>query len=789
MSKNGFRQRITPLLSGRWQVPVALAAALVASVAFYRVLPRNSVPNVGSLLADITALEEAGAVTDAADALGNLLEMQPPLPPAQRAALHDRLAELIFQQEQKRSVPELPNVRLLLEHHDAADELGHRQHAHRHFRLAKATEWLGNTARAIPAYRNALALDPSVEDLRAARQGLVQLLRNQPESAPERQRLLETLLADEGVSAGYLWWALQQSLEIALDENDTVRARLLLGKHGNRLKSSDLKGYWDYLWAWIMVHEGRTEEAEPLVQWIEQWLGERSVTDRELEGFGHLPAMNRWLLGQIHLADHRPQEALATFEEALALTPPGDLFVAAAAGQARALAELERHTAAQQAFRQALTRLAAMPSEAQQGTPRLRKSLLTLYDLLRAKQEYDHAAEYLALACELTPPEQSAERLALLEKLGETSEQAARATADPASRREYFGQAGRYREHGADLCEADETRYSALLWSAAQGYDEAGRIADVRRVLQRFLTGRSKDPRLPRAFLQLGQAYEADGQFEYALDWYARLDDRYPGLEEAFRAQLLSAGCLLALGRAAEAERVLSELLEDDLITPQAVVFHDALLELCDLLYQQGRFADAISRLEDFAAFYPGDPERFRSRFLLADAYRRSGYALRDSSSPQGDAAELRATSRTRFRRAAELFGGLLQDLSAAPEPDEALKLYDQLSLFYRADCLFELNEADTLQEALEIYQRAAARYEQEPPALTAQVQIASIHLRNGRLTEAARAVERARWLLRNIPDSAFADYSDDAGREHWEQYLAAISSSELFQNVFAGGP
>ena len=114
--------------------------------------------------------------------------------------------------------------------------------------------------------------------------------------------------------------------------------------------------------------------------------------------------------------------------------------------------------------------------------------------------------------------------------------------------------------------------------------------------------------------------------------------------------------------------------------------------------------------------------------------------------------------------------------------------LYERLSLFYQADCLFELNAPATLQQALELYRRAAARYEREPAALTAQVQVANIYLRLGRLTEAARAVERARWLLRNIPDGAFAAYPDGAGREHWDRYLTGISSSDLFRRVFAGG-
>ncbi len=785
----GSEKGLAAIVRDRWQVPAALVAALAASVTLYRLLPSSVVPEVGVLLAEVAALEAAGDPIKAADALANLIEMRPPLPPEQRAVLHDRLADVIYRQELLRETPEPRNVRLLLEHADAASELGVPPRPGRSLRTAQAAEWLGLGPRALAAYRTLLDLDPSPEQRRQGQQGLVRLLADRPESRPERQRLLEGLLADEGVSAGYLWWALQESVETALDEGDTIRARLLLGKYAERLKSSDLKGYWDYLWAWVMVHEGQTAEAEPLVQWIDEWLGPSGARSHELAEFGYLPALNRWLLGQIHLAEHRPQAALTAFEEAEQLAGPGELFVAAIAGRARALAALERHDEALDVHRQAVAELTLLPRHRQRAVPRLRASLTELFESLRAAERYEQALEYLALLYELLPPSETAQRLELLETLGRTYEETARRVDTPEEQQEMYRRAGHYLETAAGLCELDETRYGGLMWSAAQGYDQAGEIAAVRRVLQRFLKGRSNDVRLPHALLLIGQACEADGQLGEALDWYGRLVDQYPTVTEAFRARLLRAGCWRALGQVESAERELVELLEDGAMAPAAVIFHDALLELCNLLYHNERYADAISRLEDYARLYPDTPQRYASRFLLADAYRRSAYALRESPPPGADAGRVATTAAARFTQAAELFGALTRDLAAVPERDEALDLYDRLATFYQADCLFELNEAEPLAAALEIYLRAAARYEQEPPALTAQVQIANINLRQGNLRDAARALERARWLLRNIPDGVFAAHSYGADRAHWERYLSVLASSDLFANVFADGP
>ena len=120
-------------------------------------------------------------------------------------------------------------------------------------------------------------------------------------------------------------------------------------------------------------------------------------------------------------------------------------------------------------------------------------------------------------------------------------------------------------------------------------------------------------------------------------------------------------------------------------------------------------------------------------------------------------------------------------------ENDPVLTTYQRLALFHRGDCLLELNEPQSLREALETYRQAAARYEGAPSALTAQVQIANILLRNGKLTEAARAVERARWLLRNISDEVFGEYDDGTNRAYWDRYLTAVASSHLFRDVFTG--
>jgi tetratricopeptide (TPR) repeat protein len=389
-----------------------------------------------------------------------------------------------------------------------------------------------------------------------------------------------------------------------------------------------------------------------------------------------------------------------------------------------------------------------------------------------AQGDSDAALRYLVLAADVTPADDEAQ-LELCEHLGRLYQSV-----------ENHAQAGRNLERAADLARLDEPHCAALLWSAVDEYDQAGQMADAQRMLHQFVQGRSSHPSMPQALLRLGQTYAAGGDSEEALTWYRRVMAEYPRLEEAARAKVLAASELVSQGPShyAEAEQALAELLTDGSVAPDAAVYRDALLDLCDLLYHQGRYGEAIGRLHDLVALYdedqlPPTAQQFRERFTLADAYRRSAYALRETPAAT-------AESRERFREAVELYERLLARLDAAPSVDAECQLYARLALFDRADCLFELNDPESLQAALTTYRAAAVRYETQPAALTAQVQIANVCLRLGEVVEAGRAIERARWLLRSIPPESFAPSATHRGsdRAAWEQFLTIVAASDLFQ-------
>ena len=781
---------VAAVFADRWQIPLAFCALLSVGVALYRLKPTREEVPFDVLMADVLTLMQHEKYYDAADAVANLLEQDPPLPIDQQGVLHETLAEIIFREEQLRELPNRANLRLLLEHSDAALACGRKRDARGALRCARAHEWLGQHKEAVAAYRVVLAQQPDPDARRAALQGLVRLLEGDAHAAAQRRAHIQELLDEPGVAPGYLWWALQQAIRDAIDSGDLKRAQKLLVEHGKRFQRSDLKGYYDYLQAWVHLKEGRPELAGPLVDRVEQWLATHARGDAGLDEAGFLPAMNQCLRGQIELAEARPQSALRYFARALQLQSHGELLVAATRGRVEALAMLQRHETARQVVRDTLAQLASDAPTLAIAMPRLRRVIDELALKCTATGRVADALAYLGLELDLAPRSAKAERLDLLERFGHENERAADLTKEPDEARRWHAAAARAYEQAARLAVLDEPRLATLTWSSATQYDQAGEIDNARRMLREFVEGRSADPRMPQALLRLGQAYAADGQIEEAIEDYRRLVRDYPRLSEAQQARLYVTDCLITLGQQHydEAEGMLRDLLEDPFVTPGAEVYRDALARLCDLLYQRRAYAEAIGRMEDFLVFYPDDPEQVRIRFMLADAYRASAYTLIDDAS-LGPAGARRRVSRERFRRAAALFGEFFATFEGRKDLDATQAVYQRLALFYRGDCLFELDEPKTLAEALAVFRQAAARYQGQPAALVAQVQIANIYLRQGKITEAARAVERARWLLASIPDRMFAEQVDGMNRAQWGRYLAAIRSSEMFRNVLAQAP
>ncbi|MBL8880215.1 MAG: hypothetical protein JNG88_13940 [Phycisphaerales bacterium] len=789
-------EKLRQAVSGRWQSPLALAAVFAFAATLYNLIPPSRSLDFDSLLADIRVMIDRGAYVDAADSCANLLEVSPPVSIEQQGTLHELLAEIIYVQQEPLKRRSVSNLSKVIEHQAQADALGLQRSAPAGMRLAKTHEWLRNQPAALDAYRRVATDSAESGQNRDAMQAIVRLLEGVDGAAEERNYWLDRLLEDDSIRPEYAAWALHSRVSDTLAAGDVVGAANLLDQYGGRVRSSDLRGYYEYLAALIAVAVGRDEQAQASVAWIDEWLKSNTRSENRSESIGHLPTLNEVLRGQLALRAGAKEEALTAFERGLVVMgadqivreSDSSVFVDAAIGRGLTLGLLGRSDEALVALLSTLEKSERYFSNPLPTVARVRRTLAELFEFAYAAKDYDAALAYLDRAAALFPhaspanaQQQNVQQADMLETLGTVSAEAA-STGKTVSVDRRRRDSGVYYESAAARVVTDETRYANLLWSAAEQFDLAGLRADSRRALLKFLDGRSFDTRTSKALLKLGELAQADGDLLAAMDWYRQVAERFPKLDDAGQARLRAAECATALGgdHLVVAERLLSGLLTDDAISPVARVYRDALLALADFDYDQERFSESISRLEAFLSLYPTDDELWRARFQLADAYRRSGLAMRDAMKDRaiGDQQEWRE----RLRTAAARYDDFLNSLPT--DPQHPARDYERLSLFFRGDCMFELNEPASLQEALATYRQIASRAEGDPDALTAQVQIANIYLRMGRATEAARAIERARWLLRSISDQAIAASGFGQSRREWDQYLAAIAASPLFRDV-----
>jgi tetratricopeptide (TPR) repeat protein len=338
------------------------------------------------------------------------------------------------------------------------------------------------------------------------------------------------------------------------------------------------------------------------------------------------------------------------------------------------------------------------------------------------------------------------------------------ASATPAERLHRDEQVRELRTHAGDayiaysrgLTLADDRGHSEALWKGVDQYDRAGAVPKAISALELYVAERPDDGQTPDALLRLGQTYQAAGQFDKAITAFQRNQFRYPQSLAASKSGVPLAQAYIAKGpeHYQKAEKVLLDTIESPLIGPDAEEFHQALFELSQLFYRTGRFEEAIARLEEMAERYPKDDRLGQLLFLMGDSYRKSATLLVKLASASSsdavsagaaDQAEAAAAKRERLSKAGKLFDRVVDLYHAAPPRRDLDKLYQKLSHFYRADCLYDLGQYD---EAIKLYDAAALRYQDDPSALAAYVQIVNAYVAMGKTEEARAANEYwEHWL------------------------------------------
>ena len=809
-------------LATRWQIPLLLGSCILFGWALWSLRPTPPQIPFSQRLDHILALRKAGLPLEASKLAEELL-MSPERSAEEQARLHEALAEIIYDVESKAPVKNPVNLERLIRHYRLSVKETEELSGEAFRRLGEAWEWLNRPTEAVKSYKQAIAKGHN-DSLRLRRRILDIEVGTGALSGDALARELDAFVASagpNGLRSDDLLWAAERRVDLYLQQGRYGDAETYLEslrpaveKRANEAE----RNRYEFLQAWVLYKEDRPEEAERVLRALRNRMTVRDDTD----------AASGWLLGKIVQGYSAAEIALGLFDAVCETHFDGPYVAASKLGRGECLAQLERHNEALAAYRDAAAMLPKLAANPVVDEATVLISATGWYESMRASGRLSEALGYLQVAMGLIGPDDYRRQAIYIERQADLvsalAEQDLRLAERPSERGEPGGtalaaeraearerarrrleQAGEDYLRLADLRTEDEAQAAAAVWKAADRFDQAGERMRSIDVLEAFVRGRPTSPRIPAALLRLGQAYQAVHRYPEAIQRYQRNVSEFLRTPAGLASIVPLAECYMAMGpsHAAEAEQTLLSILEEPpdrppLVTPAAAEFRDALFRIADLYVETGQFERAIVRLEEALSRYPEDPRILRARYRLAEAYRKSAAQISAALAEAKDLAprdQLAAELHRRLQRARQLYDEVIaasDGRAPASRPAggerELQDAYVRLSYLYRADCLFDELEhgGGTPQgyaEAIRLYEQAAWRFRSDPAALSAYVQIVHCYLRLGDLAHARTTLERARWILRGIPDSPEVWRVPGESKKTWSDYLAWLGNSPTFRD------
>jgi len=497
--------------------------------------------------------------------------------------------------------------------------------------------------------------------------------------------------------------------------------------------------------------------------------------------------------------------------------------VAAAFFEAERLLRSGQAEEAVSLYKQVLTDAGSAETYHNEWLPRqsLEARLPLALDILLAAQHFAEAGELAAALTPLIPDEQTYFWRARVEHewgtqlltMGTKGHLPGTVQAPQNSEhqaRGHFSKAGAHFERLAELRIATRFYLNDLM-DSARDYLAGQSYSRAIHVLRSFL---KEDPSSgeEEARVSLGEALLAVGQTDEGVKVLEEAIAFAPRHPSSYRARYLASAGFEELGKVAQARQQLSDNLYNFSLTPESNDWRDSIFLLGRLEYHEalaqeaksrevgvdlknlefrkpglkaleqaeGLFQEAARILEEAVERYPSAPQTMEARYFLADAHRQAARWPRKRL--EGTAIETTRGTLTREMQA-ELTAALkeytllIEKLSADPEGAGGSDLARSIlrnSYFAKADVLFDQGK---LEDALTAYSAATSRYQHEPEALEAYVQIAACYRRLGRTAEARGTLEQARVVLARMKPDANFTKTTPYSRDEWTRLLTWLSA------------
>ncbi|MBI1247351.1 tetratricopeptide repeat protein [bacterium] len=370
----------------------------------------------------------------------------------------------------------------------------------------------------------------------------------------------------------------------------------------------------------------------------------------------------------------------------------------------------------------------------------------------------------------------------------------------------------RFRSAGKVLLDLADHRfatdeYTNDLWKSALAYlrgQDFTKAVEILDTYQKYET-REHQPRAlaarARALIALDRAEEALASVNECLEFY-------PKDPSVYEARVLGGEAYMELGMLTEAKEVLRSNLDDGHLEPSSREWQDSLFSLGQVLHLEGEMFEAQARVKGALeaaesiprdAFqlleksnesyqgaikylhaavrrYPDDPRSISARYLIAECHRRCSMLPKKKFrlvNIETQRIKFDKEVKDHLESAIEIYNQLEFELTTKLETQAELHPVEAKILrncyFAKGAALFELGR---YKEAIEAYSTASNRYQTEPVALEAFVQIAHCYRYLNHSAEARGTIEQAKIVLSRLADGV--DYSETAhaSRDDWKNHL-----------------
>jgi tetratricopeptide (TPR) repeat protein len=324
-----------------------------------------------------------------------------------------------------------------------------------------------------------------------------------------------------------------------------------------------------------------------------------------------------------------------------------------------------------------------------------------------------------------------------------------------------------------------QREYPDDLWASAECYLEGQDYNAAVKVLQEYLKNEARR-RYPRALVNLGEAMLALGRLDDALEAFSECMRFYSRDAASFHARLGAAHAYLEKNDPGQAKKLLQENLSGEYLAPGSEEWRQSLFTLGRVLHKEGRYAEAIERLEEAVNRYPTCPQAAEARYLIAESYRLSARQIRGQL--QKDVLDNVRQARTqqvseRLQAALVWYQQLGDELGHRQRTHELGRLERVLlrnCTFSVGTVLFDLGRYDAAVKAFTV---AVNRYQGSPEVLEAYVQLARCYRRLNRVNEARTALDQAKIALARLPDGLQFTETTNYSKQDWSSLLDRLTS------------